>query len=84
MLSGINLRKQTSLGSIRSNHGRQNMRQSKSEPSTTQSKLDVKTQRRCTTGSLKHTASLSRSTNSSASHLKQVIHHQLTRKHVHT
>ncbi|KAM3584636.1 hypothetical protein VKS41_003443 [Umbelopsis sp. WA50703] len=73
MLSGVNLRKQTSLGSIRSSHGRQSMRQSKSEPSTTQSKLDAKTQRRCTTGSLKHTTSLSRSTNSSASHLKQGI-----------
>lgn len=75
MLSGTNLRKQSSLGNIQSSqHGRQSMRQSKSEPATTSQLpgVDAKAQRRCTTGSLKHTTSLSRSTNSSGSHLKQV------------
>lgn len=78
MLSGTNLRKQSSLGSMQTNHhGRQNIRQSKSEPATSQLKLDAKAQRRCTTGSLKHTASLSRSTHSSGSHFKQVNIRQL-------
>ncbi|KAH8550790.1 kinase-like domain-containing protein [Umbelopsis sp. PMI_123] len=76
MLSGTNLRKQSSLGNIQSSqHGRQTIRQSKSEPATTTqlTRIDAKAQRRCTTGSLKHTASLSRSTNSSRSNLKQEI-----------